>query len=63
MDISPLLGMEKLEELVITHYNSDDISVFLRLDSLKILEIYGNEYSQESIDKLTEAFSGRDIVI
>ena len=63
MDISPLLGMEKLEELVITHYNSDDISVFLRLDSLKRLEIYGDEYSQESIDKLNEAFSDRKIEI
>ena len=63
MDISPLLGMEKLEDLVITHYNSDDISVFLQLGSLKRLEIYGNEYSQENIDKLNEAFSGRDIVV
>ena len=63
MDISPLLGMEKLEELVITHCNSDDVSVFLQLGSLKRLEIYGDEYSQESIDKLNEAFSGRDIVV
>ena len=63
MDISPLLGMEKLEDLVITHCNSDDVSVFLQLDSLKRLEIYGDEYSQESIDKLNEAFSGRDIVV
>ena len=63
MDISPLLGMEKLEDLVITHCNSDDVSVFLQLDSLKRLRIYGNEYSQENIDKLNVAFSGRDIVV
>lgn len=63
MDISPLSGMNKLEKLEITHYGSDDISVFLQMDNLKELYIYKQGYSQESIDKLNEAFSGRKIDI
>ena len=63
MDISPLSGMDKLEKLDITHYGSDDISVFLQMDNLKELDIHEQGYSQESIDKLTEAFSDRKIEI
>ncbi len=63
MDISPLSGMAKLEKLEITHYGSDDISVFLQMDNLKELDIHEQGYSQESIDKLTEAFSNRKIEI
>ena len=63
MDISPLSGMDKLEKLEITHYGSDDISVFLQMDNLKELDIHEQGYSQESIDKLNEAFSDRKIEI
>lgn len=55
-DISPLSSLTNLEKLEITQLYSDNIEPYLALKNLTYLDIEENEFSEESKNKLYEAF-------
>lgn len=56
-DISPLSSLTNLEKLEITQLYSDNIEPYLALKNLTYLDIEENEFSEESKNKLYEAFT------